>query len=40
MLKQVMSALKVVPVVDSVNIPFVRENLDEDAQALGSLRAG
>jgi NAD(P)H-dependent FMN reductase len=30
MLKQVMSALKMVPVTDSVNIPFVAEKLDED----------
>ena len=30
MLKQVMSALKIVPVTDSVNIPFVGEKLDED----------
>ena len=30
MLKQVMSALKMVPVTDSVNIPFVSEKLDED----------
>ncbi len=30
MLKQVLSALKVVPVLDSVNIPFIREKLDED----------
>ena len=30
MLKQVMSALKIVPVTDSVNIPFVAEKLDED----------
>jgi NAD(P)H-dependent FMN reductase len=30
MLKQVMSALKMVPVTDSVNIPFVGEKLDED----------
>ena len=32
MLKQVLSALKVVPVTDSVNIPFVREKLDEDGR--------
>ena len=32
MLKQVMSALKMVPVVDSVNIPFVKEKLDEDGR--------
>ncbi|HEX2821390.1 MAG TPA: NADPH-dependent FMN reductase [Streptosporangiaceae bacterium] len=30
MLKQVMSALKMVPVTDSVNIPFVGEKLDEE----------
>ena len=30
MLNQVMSALKIVPVTDSVNIPFVGEKLDED----------
>jgi NAD(P)H-dependent FMN reductase len=30
MLKQVLSALKIVPVTDSVNIPFVGEKLDED----------
>jgi NAD(P)H-dependent FMN reductase len=30
MLKQVFSALKMVPVTDSVNIPFVGEKLDED----------
>ena len=30
MLKKVMSALKIVPVTDSVNIPFVGEKLDED----------
>lgn len=33
MLKQVLSALKIVPVTDSVNIPFIREKLDEDEQA-------
>ena len=32
MLKQVLSALKVVVVTDSVNIPFVREKLDEDGR--------
>jgi len=32
MLKQVLSALKVVPVTDSVNIPFVGEKLDEDGR--------
>jgi hypothetical protein len=32
MLKQVLSALKVVPVTDSVNIPFVREKIDEDGR--------
>ena len=32
MLKQVMSALKIVPVTDSVNIPFVGEKLDEDGR--------
>jgi NAD(P)H-dependent FMN reductase len=32
MLKQVLSALKVVPVTDSVNIPFVREKLDDDGR--------
>ena len=30
MLKQVMSALKIVPVTDSVNIPFVGQKLDQD----------
>ncbi len=30
MLKQVMSALKMVPVTDSVNIPFVSEKLDDE----------
>jgi NAD(P)H-dependent FMN reductase len=29
MLKQVMSALKIVPVLDAVHIPFVREHIDE-----------
>jgi NAD(P)H-dependent FMN reductase len=32
MLKQVFSALRLVPVVDSVNIPFVREFLDDDGR--------
>ncbi|MGH3195348.1 MAG: NADPH-dependent FMN reductase [Streptosporangiaceae bacterium] len=32
MLKQVLSALKIVPVLDSVNIPFIREKLDEDGR--------
>ena len=32
MLKQVLSALKIVPVTDSVNIPFVGEKLDEDGR--------
>jgi NAD(P)H-dependent FMN reductase len=32
MLKQVMSALKIVPVTDSVNIPFVGQKLDEDGR--------
>ena len=32
MLKQVLSALKIVPVTDSVNIPFVREKIDEDGR--------
>ena len=32
MLKQVFSALKIVPVTDSVNIPFVAEKLDEDGR--------
>ena len=32
MLKQVLSALKVVVVTDSVNIPFVAEKLDEDGR--------
>ena len=32
MLKQVLSALKVVPVTDSVNIPFVGEKLDEEGR--------
>ena len=32
MLKQVLSALKIVPVTDSVNIPFIGEKLDEDGR--------
>jgi NAD(P)H-dependent FMN reductase len=32
MLKQVLTALKMVPVVEAVNIPFVRELLDEDGR--------
>lgn len=32
MLKQVFSALKIVPVTDSVNIPFVAEKLDDDGR--------
>ena len=32
MLKQVMSGVRLVPVTDSVNIPFVREKLDEDGR--------
>jgi len=32
MLKQVMSALKLVPVTDSVNIPFVAEKLDGEGR--------
>jgi NAD(P)H-dependent FMN reductase len=32
MLKQVFSALKIVPVTDSVNIPFVQEKLDDDGR--------
>jgi NAD(P)H-dependent FMN reductase len=32
MLKQVMSALKIVPVTDSVNIPFVGEKLDGEGR--------
>jgi NAD(P)H-dependent FMN reductase len=32
MLKQVMSALKIVPVAESVNIPFVAEKLDQDGR--------
>ncbi len=32
MLKQVLSALRVMPVTDAVNIPFVRNFLDEDGR--------
>ncbi|HEX4833895.1 MAG TPA: NADPH-dependent FMN reductase [Trebonia sp.] len=32
MLKQVLTALRIVPVTDSVNIPFVREFLDDDGR--------
>ncbi len=32
MLKQVLTALKVMPVPEAVNIPFVREYLDEDGR--------
>ena len=32
MLKQVMSALKMVPVTDSVNIPFIKEKVDEEGR--------
>ena len=32
MLKQVMSGVRLVPLTDSVNIPFVREKLDEDGR--------
>ena len=32
MLKQVLSAVKIVPMTDSVNIPFVREKLDEEGR--------
>jgi NAD(P)H-dependent FMN reductase len=32
MLKQVFSGVRLVPVTDSVNIPFVREKLDEDGR--------
>jgi NAD(P)H-dependent FMN reductase len=32
MLKQVLSALKVVPVTEAVNIPFVQEKLDENGR--------
>ena len=30
MLKQVLTALKIMPVVEAVNIPFVAQHLDED----------
>ena len=32
MLKQVFSGVRLVPVTDSVNIPFVREKLDENGR--------
>lgn len=32
MLKQVLTALRMVPVVDAVNIPFVAQHLDEDGR--------
>jgi NAD(P)H-dependent FMN reductase len=32
MLKQVLTALKIMPVPESVNIPFVRSHLDEDGR--------
>jgi NAD(P)H-dependent FMN reductase len=32
MLKQVLSALKVVPVAEAVNIPFVHQHLDENGR--------
>ncbi len=32
MLKQVLTALKIMPVPEAVNIPFVREFLDEDGR--------
>jgi NAD(P)H-dependent FMN reductase len=32
MLKQVMSGVRLVPLTDSVNIPFVREKLDEEGR--------
>ena len=32
MLKQVLSAVRIVPMTDSVNIPFIREKLDEDGR--------
>ncbi len=32
MLKQVMSGVRLVPLTDSVNIPFIREKLDEDGR--------
>ena len=30
MLKQVLTALRIMPVMDAVNIPFVAQHLDED----------
>jgi len=30
MLKQVLNALRIMPVTDAVNIPFVAQHLDED----------
>lgn len=32
MLKQVLTALKIMPVPEAVNIPFIRELLDEDGR--------
>jgi hypothetical protein len=32
MLKQVLSAVRIVPMTDSVNIPFIREKLDDDGR--------
>ena len=32
MLKQILASLKVVPVVEAVNIPFVRSHIDEDGR--------
>jgi len=32
MLKQVLTAVKIMPVPESVNIPFIRESLDEDGR--------
>jgi NAD(P)H-dependent FMN reductase len=32
MLKQVLTALRMMPMMDAVNIPFVRERLDEDGR--------
>jgi hypothetical protein len=32
MLKQVLASLKVVPVMEAVNIPFVRSHVDEDGR--------
>ncbi len=32
MLKQVLSAVRIVTMTDSVNIPFIREKLDEDGR--------